>query len=65
MFWCQINIAQAMLSPGLLLLTTHALEEAYAPRYLFSTRCKFSTERTLPLPIVSQPVSRTPGSIEC
>jgi len=65
MFWCQVNIAPAMLCLGLLLLTTQALVKAYAPRHLFSRRCKFSTDRTLPLPIVSQPVSRTPGSFEC
>ena len=64
MFWCQINIAHAMVSLGVLLMTMQALVEASAARDFFLSY-KLSPYRSLALPITTQPISRTPGSFEC
>ena len=63
MFWCQINIAHAMLSLDVLLMTMQALAEAHAPRDFFFSR-KLSPCHYVPLPIATPPVARIPGSFE-
>lgn len=64
MFWCLINIVEATMGLGPLLLTMRALAEACASRGFFLSY-KLSPCRSLSLPIATPPASRTPGSFEC